>query len=52
MSVLLQIADSLSVAEGHKSITDQVSVLTVLIAGITIIGLIFIIRYIVKEKSK
>lgn len=52
MSVFLQIADSLSIAEGHKSIADQVNILTVVVTGITIIGLILIIRYIVKEKIK
>lgn len=52
MAVLLQIADTTKVAEGHQLITDQINVLTVVITAIVVIGLILIVRYIVKEKIK
>ncbi|WP_306639475.1 hypothetical protein [Sanyastnella coralliicola] len=51
-SLLLNIADSTNVAQGHKQITDQINVLAIIIGAIIILGLILIVRWIFLERAK
>lgn len=51
-SILLQARDSLSVSEGHQAIADQINVLSIIVGLSVVLGFIFIVRYIIKEKAK
>ena len=52
INLLLDIADSTNVVAGHDDMSDQINILSVVIALLIVVGLILIIRYLISERIK
>lgn len=54
MSILSQVSDTLSTQErtemGHRALSEQINVFTVVVAVIVVVGCILLIRYVINDR--